>query len=100
MSSLHQPWLVSYDISDNRARRRMSELLRDLGLAPVQKSVYFGYLTRAELRSLARDARQHLDAGSDSLFWARVDLPALLETQCLGKRPQLQELVPDGYAIL
>ena len=100
MNGLHQPWLVSYDISDNRARRRMSELLRDFGLARVQKSVYFGYLTRAELRSLARDARQHLDASTDSLFWARIDLPAVLDNQCLGKRPQLEELDPDGHAIL
>ncbi len=92
--------LVSYDISENKPRRQMTELLRDLGLMPIQKSVYFGYLSRAEIQALAREGRKLLDANTDSLFWVRVNLPAVIDHQCLGHKPLLDGLKPDGYAIL
>ncbi len=92
--------LVSYDISENKPRRQMADLLLDLGLQPIQKSVYFGYLSRAEIQALAREGRKLLDADTDSLFWVRVDLPAVIDHQCLGHKPRLDGLKPDGYAIL
>lgn len=62
-----QLWLVSYDISDDKTRRRVHNLLKDYGKR-VQYSVFECHLTakqQAVLRTLLRD---NIDCG-DSLRW-------------------------------
>ncbi len=49
-----RPYLIAYDISDNKSRTRIFENLKDLGLSPVQNSVFWGYLTVAEFRAAIR----------------------------------------------
>lgn len=44
--------LVAYDIQNNRHRNEVFEQLRDLGLTPVQKSVFWGRILPAEERAV------------------------------------------------
>lgn len=53
-SPLRQEYLISYDIEDNRLRTKVYKELIKYGLTAVQKSVFWGYLTEAELRSIQR----------------------------------------------
>ncbi len=54
MDVLRQEYLVCYDIEDNKVRTKMFKELRSQGLRHVQKSVFWGYLTKAELNSIRR----------------------------------------------
>lgn len=54
-----------YDISGNRARRRVAAVLEDRA-ARVQKSVFEARMSRAQADKLASRAAAHLDLG-DSL---------------------------------
>jgi CRISPR-associated protein Cas2 len=47
-----KPHLVIYDISEDRARSKVSELLKDYGLTRVQWSAFMGRLTRASREEL------------------------------------------------
>lgn len=58
---LRREYLVSYDVEDNAIRGRLFKELQRHGLRPVQKSVFWGYLTQAELQSLNRYLKEHLD---------------------------------------
>ena len=44
--------VVAYDIDDNRQRKEVYEQLRDLGLTPIQKSVFWGRVLPAEERAV------------------------------------------------
>ncbi len=51
---LRQEYLVSYDVEDNKIRTRVFKELGKHGLKAVQKSVFWGYLTLAELETVKR----------------------------------------------
>ena len=51
---LRQEYLISYDVEDNRLRTRIFRELGKYGLKSIQKSVFWGYLTLAELEAVKR----------------------------------------------
>ncbi len=51
---LRQEYLVCYDIEDNKIRKKVYNELAKNGLKPMQKSVFWGYLTQAELNGIRR----------------------------------------------
>ena len=55
--SLYVKYLVCYDISNTRTRSKFFDFLKDLGLTPIQKSVFFGDLKTPEVRSLKPENR-------------------------------------------
>jgi len=69
---LRQEYLVSYDVEDNKTRGRVFKELGKYGLKPVQKSVFWGLLTLAELEAIKRYLRESLDA-SDKAFVTRTN---------------------------
>ena len=57
---LRQEYLICYDIEDNRIRTKSYQELEKYGLQPIQKSVFWGYLTNAEFHSVHRYLEQML----------------------------------------
>ena len=51
---LRHEYLISYDIVDNKIRTYVFKELEKYGLKPAQKSVFWGYLTLAELNGIKR----------------------------------------------
>ncbi|WP_390516707.1 hypothetical protein [Sutterella wadsworthensis] len=43
--------LVRYNLSNNSRRKEFSDTLKDLGLVPIQDSVFYGDLKLAEVRA-------------------------------------------------
>ena len=60
-------YIIVYDISDDRARLRLAELLQRKGLSRIQRSAFVGELTRAELKDLLRRAQEIIDLTTDVL---------------------------------
>lgn len=58
--------LISYDISDDRRRRKVMEAMEDFG-ARVQYSVFECRLLPAELARLKKRLRPHVREASDSI---------------------------------
>ena len=42
--------IVSYDIEDNKLRKKLFDELKNLGLMSIQKSVFWGYVLTSEKR--------------------------------------------------
>jgi len=51
---LRQEYLISYDVENNKIRNRIFKELGKYGLKSMQKSVFWGYLTSAELEAIKR----------------------------------------------
>lgn len=60
--------LVVYDISDDKARKKVSEACLDYGLDRHQFSVFFGILKPTHLRELAKVLRPLLKEGQITLI--------------------------------
>ena len=60
MSSVRQEFFVAYDIEDNKKRTLIYKALEAYGLKAIQKSVFWGYLTKAEFQSIARLVQSEL----------------------------------------
>lgn len=67
--SLYTKYIICYDIENDKTRLKFFEFLKDLGLNPVQKSVFYGQLTRAEIRCLKSKAHEMLNKSTDCCLW-------------------------------
>lgn len=99
MASLEHEVIVCYDVEDNKTRRKLSEALKDIGLMPVQKSVFWGHLRPAEERAVMREFDNLLDSASDRAFIARINLTDVCKQAAFGYDSGILERTPD-YAAL
>lgn len=85
-------WIISYDISDDKARRRVAKILEDTALR-IQKSVFEVEMVPEEFRWLRRKLQRYLKDDTDSIFYhplcgecctKRIRDPALPQT---GEKP-------------
>ena len=71
MSKLRQEYLLCYDIGETKKRHRLFERLKDYGMIPVQKSVFWGDINIAEKRTIERLIKDTVtDEGDKVLFFA------------------------------
>ena len=99
MMSQYTRYLVCYDIQDSKGRRRFFSFLKDLGLVPLQESVFYGDLKPAEARSLGIRAAEMLDSSTDKCFWFPCSLDVDRMRTCVGYKHFVYE-DPDGYGFL
>lgn len=83
MNKLRQEYLISYDIEDNKTRTQLHKELAGYGLQPVQKSVFWGYLSTAELHSIQRDFQRCLDS-PDKAFITRSNFNGRGQSYFIG----------------
>lgn len=81
---LYNEVIVCYDVEDNRTRGRIFERLKDIGLRPIQKSVFWGHVNSAEERAILRLFREELNRDTDMAFLVRADLGATVERNGFG----------------
>ena len=97
--AIYAKYLVCYDISESRRRKKFSDALRDLGLVPMQNSVFYGDLKPAEVGALRRTARELIDIETDKCFWFACRLnPEEIRT-CAGYETWSYE-EPDGHGVI
>ena len=67
-----RPWLICYDVSENRARRSVDKALQGLGQR-IQHSVFLCRLTPAQAHQTLAELALLLDPGTDSLRFYPLD---------------------------
>ncbi len=80
---LYYEVLVSYDIEDNKNRKKLFEALKDLGLVSIQKSVFWGHVKIAEEKTLPRLFKKYC-AKNDKAFSMRVKFSSVVDSQSFG----------------
>ena len=100
MSKLYNEVLVSYDIEDNRQRCKLFRALKEVSLQPVQKSVFWGHLNRAEEQAVRRLLKEYCDKG-DKAFIVRARLSAqIAEKNSVGYIADDFPDKPERYHVL
>ena len=93
---LYTRYLVCYDIECNKVRRKFYDELKDYGLIPIQRSVFWGQLNQAEFTSLKRLASSLLDQDTDKCFWIHTQLRIEQLKQGIGYK-YLEVVDADSY---
>ena len=89
--------IVSYDIENNKNRKKLFEELKDLGLVSIQKSVFWGYVLLSEKRVIRQLFNIYCDK-MDKAFLVNVNLDRNLN-DCFGytydnfKHPESFEII-------
>ena len=96
---MYTKYLVCYDISNNKRRQRFSDVLKNLGFVPMQKSVFYGDIRNAEISALARAATELLEANEDRCFWFACYLKPDEIRKCLGYA-NWNYVEPEGYGVI
>ncbi|MBZ7977089.1 CRISPR-associated endonuclease Cas2 [Campylobacter sp. RM12637] len=66
-------YIVSYDIEDNKSRTKLFEELKDLGLLNIQKLVFYGELSKSEIKVVKELFKKLCDDG-DKAFLCRCEI--------------------------
>jgi len=72
--------VVSYDIEENKNRKKLFEELKDLGLKPIQKSVFWGYVLPSEKRIIKELFKKYCKIETDKAFMINVILDKDLDS--------------------
>ena len=86
-------WVI-YDISDDRARKKVSDSCKNYGLYRVQKSVFLGDLNSNERDSLAIECEEWIDPDVDSVYVFPMDEQSFKKVKLIGQAFD-KELVSD-----
>lgn len=60
-------WVI-YDISKNKNRKKVSDICKDYGLERMQKSAFWGTITKNKAEMLTLQAKRFLDPKTDKLL--------------------------------
>ena len=98
MMSVYTQVIVSYDIADTKKRNKLFGELKDLGLKPIQKSVFWGYLLASEKRVVKLLFEKYCEVDSDKAFIINATLDSNLDG-CFGYDSEDFQH-PEGYTII
>lgn len=65
--------LVSYDIEENKNRKKLFDTLKDMSLVSIQKSVFWGHLKLAEIKMLPHLFEKYC-SDNDKAFFVKANL--------------------------
>ena len=90
--------IVSYDISDKKKRKKLYEELLDIGLVPIQKSVFWGYALTSEKRVVKNLFKKYCDKDTDRAFVINTVIDKDMDSSFGYKENFFKK--PDGFEVL
>ena len=90
--------LVSYDISDTKKRNKLFEALKDVGLKPIQKSLFWGYILPSEKRVIKELFKIYCDTKSDKALIINASLDKAIEDTFGYEQEDFKH--PSGFEIV
>ena len=77
-------WII-YDISDDKARKEISDTCKEFGLIRVQYSVFFGNLPKTCVDEIAVYSEKMIDKETDGVFILPVSEDDFRKKKIIGK---------------
>lgn len=75
--------LVAYDIANNKKRRKVYEGLKDIGLHPIQKSVFWGNIHLKDKENILDLYSKYCDSECDKVIMLNAPLSDNID-YCFG----------------
>jgi len=89
--------IVSYDIENNKNRKKLFEELKDIGLVPIQKSVFWGYVLGSEKRVIKKLFQKYCEE-KDKAFMLNAVLDKNLDNSFGYKKDDFSH--PESFEII
>ncbi|MDO5352883.1 MAG: CRISPR-associated endonuclease Cas2 [Succinatimonas sp.] len=94
---LYSRYVICYDIENVKTRKKLYKSFKDFGLTPIQKSVFFGELTRAEIASIKRIVNELLNKKTDKCLYILNSLTEQdIRNNCFGYK-DFKYVSVDGF---
>ena len=93
---IYTKYLICYDIEENKVRKKFFDGMKDLGLIPIQQSVFYGDLNNAEFNAMKSLASELLNENKDKCLWIKCNLAESEIKGCVGYK-EFEYDEPDGY---
>ena len=90
--------VVSYDIANTKMRNKLFEELKDLGLKPIQKSVFWGYLLPSQKRIVKLLFEKYCDIKQDKAFLTNAIIDKNLDDTFGYEKQDFNH--PEGFEII
>lgn len=90
--------LITYDISKNNTRRKLSDALKAYGCIRVQKSVFLGDMKRRYLDDIINKFLPVFDK-DDKLYFITVAIDDIEDMLAIGEVPDITSLLDDSHTI-
>lgn len=94
--SSYSKYLICYDVTDNKIRKKLFDGLKDLGLKDIQRSVFYGDMKPAEFGAMKRLVNKLLDKESDHCLWVQCNLSEEAVRECFGYE-HFKWVEPDSH---
>lgn len=93
-------YIVSYDISNNNNRSSLNKFLKESGLLPIQKSVFFGELSPKGRERLIKESKNFFNNKKDSLLFINLSFEDFSNFKRFGINKDLNELKKEEVEFL
>lgn len=80
-------YILTYDISNNKIRKRVSDLLIDKGFIRVQRSVFIGEIFGNKIQAILEEINIQLKTDTDSLLCMPINKEEYLRSYKYGYIP-------------
>lgn len=91
--NLYREIIVCYDVSENKARKKIADGLKDFGMVPIQKSVFWGELLPAEEKAVLKLLQKWIaKGGDDRAFLVPASLSSRIQDWSVGYSGTADEL--------
>jgi len=90
--------IVGYDISDTKNRTKMFNDLKDVGLLPIQKSLFWGYILPSEKRLIKNLFKKYCDIKIDKAIISNVNIDKSLDDTFGYDKDDFKH--PQGFEII
>lgn len=92
------PWLIAYDIEDDRTRNKAASLLLEAGCIRLQKSVFAGDVQAVEMKKLKAWLKKNVTKAKnpdDKVLLLDIGKAQLRKMQWVGSEPPDWDLLTD-----
>lgn len=93
-------YIVSYDISNSNNRTELNKFLKECGLLPIQKSVFFGELSPKGKESLIKESKKFFNNKKDSLLFISLCSHDFSSFKRVGVNKDLNKLKKEEVEFL
>lgn len=80
-------YILTYDICNDKVRRRISELLINKGFIRVQRSVFIGEISENKIEKILGEINVQLEIKTDSLLCLSINKEEYLKSYKFGYIP-------------
>jgi len=92
-------WLIAYDISDNRARKKIADLLIQYGFERIQLSVFIGHILPYKKEELYGLLQPKVNPLTDRIIMIRITENQINNCVSLGNDIALTSIFDDGNVL-